>query len=115
MDKKEIKYTQCYWQANGNLVCQKLDIPYDQNRYKNYVEFDDFSTPNQNYNPNGYRENLQYYEAANNYSCNVPCEKCKRPENNNYEWMSPQQTLDKKNYMLNTKLQENSNNYYPSK
>ena len=39
MDKKEIKYTQCYWQANGNLVYQKLDIPYDANRHQNYVEF----------------------------------------------------------------------------
>lgn len=113
MNSTDIKYTQCYWHANGNLVCQQVSIPYEQNRYKGYVEFDNFSTPNKNYDPNGYRRNLEYYEAPNNYSCNVPCGKCQTPENNNYEWMSPQETYDKKTYMLNQKIEEKNNNYYP--
>ena len=114
MDKNEIRYTQCYWHANGNLVCNQVNVPYEQNRHQKYVEFDNFSTPNQNYNPNGYRKNLQYYESANNYKCSVPCNNCNRPENNNYDWMSPQKTYDKKSYLLNTNISETNNNYFKS-
>ena len=114
MEKNNNGYKQCYWHANGNLVCNNLKTKYQENTQQNYIEFDNFSTPNKNYDPNGYRKHLKYYESANNYSCNVPCGKCKKNQINNYEWMSPQQTIDKKNFLLGTDLKDISNNYYPS-
>lgn len=114
MEKNNLKYNQCYWYANGNMVCQKLDIPYEPNRYKGYVDFKNFSTPTKNYDPNGYRRNIEYYEAPNNYTCNVACKKCERPANNNYEWLSPPQTLEGKRYFLNNQIPDTPNNYFPS-
>ena len=60
-----------------------LKTKYQENTQQNYIEFDNFSTPNKNYDPNGYRKHLKYYESANNYSCNVPCGKCKKNQINN--------------------------------
>lgn len=62
-------YTQCVWNANGELVCQRIPVNYNPNKYKNYVQFKDFSTPNENYKPNSYRENLDWYESNQQGDC----------------------------------------------
>ena len=58
-------YTQCMWNANGELSCQKVHFN-KINSPSNYQVFDDFSTPNKNYKPNEYRKNIQNYEKADN-------------------------------------------------
>ena len=111
-----VGYTQCFWHSNGNLVCQNLQVPYNKDKYKQYVEFDNFSTPNQNYKPNEYRKYIDYYEAPNNYTCNVPCNNCKKPQDDKFGWMSPPLTYDKKMFYLNQQnLPQKPNYYYPNK
>ena len=55
------KSPQCFWHANGNLICHSNQNPPTSISEKQ-VEFDTFSSPNQNYQPNNYRQNKQYYE-----------------------------------------------------
>lgn len=62
-------YTQCVWNANGELSCQRVPVKYNPNKYEEYVQFKDFSTPNANYNPNAYRENLDWYESNQQKDC----------------------------------------------
>lgn len=64
MDKLNT-YTQCMWNANGELSCQK--VQYNKvNTPSKFLIFNDFSTPTENYKPNEYRNNLSYYEKPNN-------------------------------------------------
>lgn len=109
MNNNNIKYRQCYWHSNGDLECK--DLP--SNKPQNIIEFINFSTPNSNYNPNAYRKNIKYYETANNYVCNDINSQCKQPEKDNYRWLSSPQTKQKKEYLLNTKLNDNPN-YIPN-
>ena len=58
-------YTQCMWNANGELSCQKVQFN-KVNTPDKYTMFHDFSTPTKNYKPNEYRSNMSYYEKPNN-------------------------------------------------
>ena len=58
-------YTQCMWNANGELSCRKVEFN-KVNTPSKYLQFKDFSTPTENYKPNEYRNNTNYYEKANN-------------------------------------------------
>lgn len=62
-------YTQCVWNANGELVCQRIPVKFNPNKYQSYVQFKDFSTPNENYKPNAYRENIDWYESNQQGDC----------------------------------------------
>tara|TARA_B100001057_G_C22167758_1_gene688177 strand:+ start:131 stop:382 length:252 start_codon:yes stop_codon:yes gene_type:complete len=71
--KKDNTYTQCIWNANGELSCNPIKVVVDKNNnYKNYIQFDNFSTPNNNYKPNYYHQNKQWYNsnAQNDCLCN---------------------------------------------
>ena len=65
-------YTQCIWNANGELSCKTMNIETNKNNnYKNYNQFDNFSTPNNMYQPNKYQKNKQWYynNTQNDCSC----------------------------------------------
>lgn len=64
MDKLNT-YTQCMWNANGELSCQKVQYS-KVNTPSKFLQFNDFSTPTENYKPNEYRKNLSYYEKPSN-------------------------------------------------
>jgi hypothetical protein len=68
------QFTQCFWQATGELVCEKAVVR-NTPTPASYTEFNTFGTPNANYNPNGYLQNVDWYNKHNQPSCNVPC-KC---------------------------------------
>lgn len=55
-------YTQCMWNANGELSCKRVEIK-PVSPYK-YVLFKDFNTPTENYDPDAYRKNISYYETS---------------------------------------------------
>tara|TARA_B100000674_G_scaffold66473_1_gene45934 strand:- start:94 stop:462 length:369 start_codon:yes stop_codon:yes gene_type:complete len=114
MDNQNIKFTQCYWHANGNLDCNNVSTNYDENRHNTNTVFDDFSTPNQNYRPNEYRKNKDYYEAALNYTCNTdPSCNCSKPsrcnvptncseKQDNLKWLAEPRTYDRVNYLTHS-------------
>lgn len=62
-------YTQCLWNANGELVCNKIPVKYNPNESKNYIDFKDFSTPTKNYNPTAYRKDKEWYESNQQGDC----------------------------------------------
>lgn len=64
-------FTQCFWQATGELVCENVVVP---DKPPSYQEFNTFSTPNSNYNPNAYLQNVDWYNKRQAPCCNVPCE-----------------------------------------
>jgi len=64
MDKLNT-YTQCMWNANGELSCQKVQYS-KVNTPSKFLLFKDFSTPTENYKPNEYRNNLPHYEKPSN-------------------------------------------------
>ena len=55
------KITQCFWHANGKLECKYIDFP--KKNDNTYVEFKNYSTPNNNYHPDQYLYNYKYYQA----------------------------------------------------
>lgn len=58
------KNTQCFWHANGKLECRNITIS-NKNNDNSYLEFNNFSTPNDNYHPDKYLENYNYYQQSN--------------------------------------------------
>ena len=72
MSCSQKQFTQCFWHATGELVCENVVV---RNTPKSYQQFDTFSKPNANYNPNGYLKNVDWYNKRNESCCNVPC-KC---------------------------------------
>ena len=83
-------YSQCFWHANGTMVCKKMPLTYDPNLYKKYVLFNNFSDPNENYQPNNYRNNKDYYEKPLNYNSGV--DRQVNDYSNSYDWLSPPHT-----------------------
>lgn len=72
-------FTQCFWHANGQLVCENTVVP--MVTPDRYVQFDAFGQPNAKYAPNAYRSNKDFYETQRQPSCNVPCtSKCSAPK-----------------------------------
>ena len=65
-------FTQCFWQATGDLVCENTVV---DTQPRSYQEFTTFATPNANYNPNGYLKHAEWYNTHNQPCCNVPCNK----------------------------------------
>lgn len=92
-----VSYTQCYWHANGNLICKKVNVPYNPNQYQNYLEFNSFSCPNKNYQPNAYRANYDYYQQPPPNMCGANCD-CNVKELDN-QWFSPPRTEKRQNYL----------------
>lgn len=86
MNKDSITYTQCYWHANGNLVCKKVTVPNNKNKFQEYHEFNSFSCPNKNYKPNAYRDNFDYYQSPPEKMCGADCN-CNPRELPN-QWLS---------------------------
>lgn len=93
-DKKQY-YNQCFWHADGSLKCKKEILTYDPKKYQNYVEFDDFSTPNENYKPNEYRNNLDFYEKPYKYDTGVSRNIHDKDYFDKKKWLSPPQTKKK--------------------
>jgi hypothetical protein len=88
-------YPHCYWHANGELACRSVPNETNPNNHANYVQFTNFSTPNQNYNPNGYRDQKEYYEQLE-HNCNVPCNGCTKKTNPKpYQWLSNPHTFNR--------------------
>ena len=72
-------FTQCFWHANGQLVCENTVVP--MVTPDRYVQFDAFGQPNAKYAPNAYRSNKDFYETQRQPTCNVPCtSKCSAPK-----------------------------------
>jgi hypothetical protein len=97
MNNNDISYTQCYWHANGNLICKKVNIPYNPNKSNSYTEFDSFSCPNSNYQPNAYRQNFDFYQQPAPKSCGTDCS-C-NPNQLPNQWFSPPRTMKRQNYL----------------
>ena len=91
-------YDQCYWHADGSLKCQRHKFTYDPQKYKNYTEFNSFSKPNQNYKPNAYRENKEYYEQPYQYNSGVDRNVPVNEYNCNKQWLAPPQTKTRTDY-----------------
>ena len=64
-------FTQCFWHANGQLVCENTVVP--MVTPDRYVQFNAFGQPNAKYAPNAYRSNKDFYETQRQPTCNVPC------------------------------------------
>ena len=94
---KDLTYTQCYWHANGNLVCKKVTVPYNSNQDQTNLEFKSFGCPNSNYKPNAYRQHYNYYQQAHSNTCGPSCN-CEKNELQ-YQWISPPRTKKQVNYL----------------
>ena len=91
-------YNQCYWHADGSLNCKRQKLTYDPEKYKQYAEFNDFSTPNANYKPNAYKDNISYYEQPYRYNSGVSRD---IPENNysiDNKWLATPQTKSRTDF-----------------
>ena len=86
-------FTQCYWHANGQLECKKINTP--NNPSKEFVEFNTFSNPNMNYKPNAYHDNYDYYQKSNNSYCLI--QNSNLPGKNNY--IAPPKTYKRVSYL----------------
>lgn len=74
----EKAFTQCFWHANGQLVCENTVVP--MITPDTYVQFDAFGQPNAKYAPNAYHSNKAFYEQQRQPRCNVPCKPtCRAP------------------------------------
>lgn len=94
MDKNY--YNQCFWDATGELNCKRVALEYDENLYKKYVQYSSFGKPNNNYKPNHYRKNTNFYNLPYEYNSGVDRNIKKfKPEP---EWLSPPITKDKLEY-----------------
>ena len=88
--------TQCYWHANGELECKNISVNTKQET-KSYVEFNTFSNPNMNYNPNAYHENYNYYQQPAKNCCFNQNNNSGLPGNNNY--IAPPKTFTRVRYL----------------
>lgn len=59
------------YHANGDLVCKKISVP--AVTPAQYLQFNTFSNPNANYQPNAYRSKHGWYANQNKPCCSVPC------------------------------------------
>lgn len=64
-------FTQCFWHANGELVCENTVVPMKTSGM--YVQFDSFGKPNDKYAPNAYHSKTQFFETQRQPTCKVPC------------------------------------------
>merc|ERR1712072_1041780 len=96
-DDNKISYTQCYWHANGELKCKRVTVPYNQNQSNDNLQFNSFSEPNENYKPNEYRKNFDYYEQPPPKMCGLNCSN----EENNLEnqYISPSRDFEIQKYL----------------
>lgn len=86
--------TQCYWHANGDLECKTINMPKKQDS-KSYVEFDTFSNPNMNYQPNAYHNDYDYYQQPVKNSCLI--QNSELPGKNTY--IAPPKTFTRVKYL----------------
>jgi hypothetical protein len=91
-------FDQCYWHADGTLNCSKHKFTYDPNGYKKYTEFDTFSKPNENYHPNAYRKNINYYSEPYKYNSGVNRQVQENKYSIDNKWLAPPQTLTRVDY-----------------
>ena len=94
-------YNQCYWHADGTLVCKRVEFQNNPNYYQNYVQYDNFSKTNSNYKPNEYRQNLQYYSEPYKYNSGVDRNINEEEYNLSNEWLAPPRTNTRVNYFDN--------------
>ena len=76
MSSAPTTFTQCFWHATGDLVCENVVVNTTTAPSSDYQTF---STPQPSYNPNAYLQNTDWYNKHNNSCCNVPCKECVKP------------------------------------
>lgn len=76
MSSAPTTFTQCFWHATGDLVCENTVVNTTTTPTSDYQSF---GTPHPTYNPNAYLQNTDWYNKKSAPCCNVPCKECVSP------------------------------------